>query len=404
MTYKELLLLYKNQELPKEQREQIEKEIEKQEAINEYLFDNEQVPEFSELEFIEEKDKAKQSFDEKRFLKMIKKSIRRAFLKLGIGVGVAAIAVVLAVTVFINNVLPTIIEGRYYNPAHIVGIVEETKNETNKMTLDTAVYTELFNPGYYRIKVNVKNEGGGNYDIHIPQKFSENGQFRDVYGTVEKGKLNLFGENIYKAPYKSVFATEETEGLLSSVAGNGAAGDTETAKRKLEDLNESDYYVGFVTLDKVMTYDEFVKWCEATEVSPRWSAMCRQQEPGEYVAKDIIGFNVISSSGALGYEREEYPYLVYNDLMEVVEEFPEFVSSEYMEIHVKSMLGYMADNEDFCNMVGSAFPQSEYERFINSIDEYGIHTYGFAVVTQKSELLRISELEGVQYVCTELLR
>lgn len=403
MTYKELLNLYKKEELPKEQREQIEKEIEKQEAINEYLFDNEQVPEFSELEFAQGKDNEKQDFDEKRFLKMIKKSIRRAFLKLGIGVGVAVIAVVLAVTMFINNVLPGIIESRYYNPAQIVGVAEKTKNETNKMTLDTAVYTELFTPGYYRIKVNVKNEGGGNYDVHIPQNFSVNGQFRDVYGTVEKGKLSLFGENIFKVPDRNVFATEETKGL-TGLAGYGAAGDAESAKRKLESLDESDYYVGFVTFDKVMTYDELAEWCEEAGVTPEWCAMCRQQDEGEYTADDIIGFNFIASSGALGYNKEEYSYLVYNDLVNEVEDFPAPADEESMETHIKSMLRYMADNEDFCEMVGSVFPQSEYERFIQSIDEYGINTYGFAVVAQKSELLRISRLEGVQYVCTEPLR
>ena len=98
MTYKEILRLYKSGELSTEQREQVEKELEKQEAINEYLFENEQVPEFSELDFAREKDNEKQDFDEKSFLKMIKKSIRRAFLKLGLGVGVAVAAVVRACT------------------------------------------------------------------------------------------------------------------------------------------------------------------------------------------------------------------------------------------------------------------------------------------------------------------
>ena len=43
-------------------------------------------------------------------------------------------------------------------------------------------------------------------------------------------------------------------------------------------------------------------------------------------------------------------------------------------------------------------------KLVVSLDEYGINTYGFAVVAQKSELLRISDLDGVQYICTELLR
>lgn len=403
MTYKELLRLYKSGGLSAEQREQIEIELEKQEAINEYLFDNEQIPEFSEFDLKAEEKASPDGFDEKNFLKMIKKSIRRAFLKLGIGVGVAVVAVVLAVILFINNILPGIIVSRYYNPGQAVGYVEETGNETNKMTLDTAVYTELFNPGYYRIKVNVNNEGGGNYDIHIPQNFSLNGQFRDVYGTVEKGTLRLFGDNIFRVPDRNVFATENTEGIIGFV-GQGAAGDKDTALKKLQHLSDTDYYVGYITLSRVMSYEEFAKWSENAEVAPEWCAMCRRQETDEYIADDIVGFNFLCSSGGLGYDKGAYPYLTYNDVVKTIEDFPAPAQREVMETHVQSMLRYMYDNREFGDMVGSAFPEAEYYRYLQSVEEYGIDIYGFAVVAQKEELLRISELEDVNYVCTEVLR
>ena len=47
MNYRELLQKYKAGELPEEQRKQVRQDIEKQDAISEYLFDNEEM-EFEE--------------------------------------------------------------------------------------------------------------------------------------------------------------------------------------------------------------------------------------------------------------------------------------------------------------------------------------------------------------------
>ena len=44
MTYRELLELYKAGELELEQRKRIEKDIEKQEAISDYLYEQEGIP------------------------------------------------------------------------------------------------------------------------------------------------------------------------------------------------------------------------------------------------------------------------------------------------------------------------------------------------------------------------
>ena len=43
MNYRELLQKYKAGELPEEQRKQVRQDIEKQDAISEYLFDNEEM-------------------------------------------------------------------------------------------------------------------------------------------------------------------------------------------------------------------------------------------------------------------------------------------------------------------------------------------------------------------------
>ncbi|MBQ7999881.1 MAG: anti sigma factor C-terminal domain-containing protein [Ruminococcus sp.] len=396
MTYKELLELYKSGELDKEQREKVEKEIEKQEAISEYLFEAEGIPEFSDMD-IQTDSAFAESGDDKKFMKMINKSIRRAFIKLGVAVGVVVLAVVL-ITV---TALPYIVDACYYNPAKVLG--EYNGIETNQMSLDTAVYTELFTPGYYRTKVIVDREGYGNYDIRIMQNFSVNSQFRDVYGTVEKGNLNLYTDGLFKLPTSNAFVAGEIKNVIGH-GGAGAAGSAENALEKLKELDDTDYYVGYITLDKVMTYDEFVAWCEAHGVNPEWCAVCCSQESGDYSAQDIIGFMYHSGASQMAYDDEKYPYLNYFDMIETVEDYSEdTISADVMETHMVSMLRYMAEREDFREMAGCVISEHYFEQLARDIEENGLSIYGFAVVAQRADLLEISQMENVYYIYTSPL-
>ena len=90
MKYSELLKLYKAGQLDKEQTEKVESDIERQQSISEYLFDEEQIFEFEEADI--EDESTPQSVN--NFVDTINKSIRRAFIKMGITSGAVIIAIV----------------------------------------------------------------------------------------------------------------------------------------------------------------------------------------------------------------------------------------------------------------------------------------------------------------------
>lgn len=398
MTYRELLHLYKKGELEEEQANRIRDEIEKQEAISEYLFDNEHIPEFSDMDTEKESAPFESESDDKNFLKLIKKTIRRAFIKAGVTVA----AVVLLLVLLTNTTLPYIVDKMYYNPAEIVG--ETLGLETNRISLDASVYTELFTPGYYRTKVNVEREGYGEYDVHIPQTTSINGQFRDVYGTVEKGKLTLFSGGLFNAVTGNAFPAEEIDDVILGHVGTGAAGDRDAMLRKIRELDESDYYVGYVTFDRVMTYDELTDWSKKAGITPDWCAVCYRQNESEYIADNIIGFNYISEGRVMGYDKEKYPYLNYCDLIDTVGNFPEdTISAENMETHFLSMLRYIKDNKEFGEMAGLNISEPKLNIYINSVEEHGLDIYGFAVTAQRSTFEELIEIEDVKYIYTEAL-
>ena len=173
MKYRELLELYDEKKLPEELQKKVEQDIERQEAISEYLFEKDELGEELHVEYnqSEEHDKTEQ------FAGMIKKSIRKAFIKMGIITG----SIVIVIVCLILFVFPNIVSLFYYDPG------KEIFENTNQMSLDLRVYTELKIPGYVRDNVVVRDKGYGNYDINIYQNVSYNGKFTNIAGALNKG-------------------------------------------------------------------------------------------------------------------------------------------------------------------------------------------------------------------------
>ncbi len=395
MTYKELLNLYKTGQLSDAEKAKVKADIEKQEAISEFLFENDEIPELSDSCLEAEIADDNSNFDEKRFQKMIKKSIRKAFLKLGIAVGV----IVLALVIVASTVMPNIVDAMYYDPTKIVGTTEQGNN-TSQLSVDTMVYTELFTPGYYRNKAYASHKGYGKYNIEIFQNFTINGQINNVYGRIDKNTLTLFSDSVFKLPSQNVFVPDNISGVIGH-GGAGAAGNHESALRKLGELDETDYYVAYVTFDKVMNYDEFTVWSKDSDIYPHWSAVCRKQDEKTYIAERILGFNYFAFGGGHAYNCEKYPYLDFGDVIKSVDnDGIKIASSDVMEKHMTSMLQYAIDNDTFFEMAGCPISDSELMMYIESIEDYGLYTYGFAMVAQKDEILKISKNENVSYICT----
>ena len=143
MKYKELIELYKSGRLSEEERKKIEEDIEKQEAISEYLYPDEETDE----EMPKDETRENVSEKENEFVRLIRKSIRKAFIKMGMVVT----AVILVGIVLMMTILPKVVDLFYYNP-------KEEKNYSleggavvhrERFELDLSVYTELIEPFGY---------------------------------------------------------------------------------------------------------------------------------------------------------------------------------------------------------------------------------------------------------------
>ena len=271
MKYHELLELYKKKELGEEQREMVERDLERHEAISEYLFEKEEADilqgsaEMAKGSERQSAGKGKNAEDD--FTKRVNRAIRRAFLKMG----AAVCAVTLLVVLLILFVLPDIVSNFYYDPGRIVS-ENNYGGTTNQMSLDLAVYTELALPGTYRDDVQVEDRGYGNYDITIYQSVSRSGESRHVAGRIEKNKLRLYDINLFNNPSANNFGwfqmnmdrkdtlTEQVEKGVGSFAYTPES--KEQSAEYLEELDDNKLYLACVTLDKILSYDEFIRFTE----------------------------------------------------------------------------------------------------------------------------------------------
>lgn len=418
MKYRELLELYKKKELGEEQREMVEQDIERHEAISEYLFEMEEAdilqgpaekPEGSE---IKAKTAGKERDTADDFTKRVNRAIRRAFLKMG----AAVCAVTLVVVLLILFVLPNIVSNFYYDPGRIVS-ENNYGGTTNQMSLDLAVYTELALPGTYRDNVQVEDRGYGNYNITIYQSVSRSGEFHHVAGRIEKNNLRLYDINLFNISSGNSFGwfqmnmdrkdtlTEQVEKGVGSFAYTPES--KEQSAKYLEELDDNKLYLAYVTLDKILSYDDFIRFTEkySEQMSDIWCVPRTAVDSHMPIGRPAnLGFYIqLEQSSMREWDREKYPDLIlwaFDDMSDWDEAEEKIKDEAYAAEHFAVMLDYMSEQDKFLRMMGEQAAET-YAEAADYIRENGLQIYGFACVADKETLLELNAEDAVFGIRTE---
>jgi hypothetical protein len=450
MRYRDLLKLYDKKELSKEEMERVSRDIERQDSIGEYLFEKDGVfltadagPEGDgprrgeqgrdgtggegagsdgsgsggpQMEVLPQEDAL-------RFTRQVNRLIRRAFIRMGTVVG----AVVLAVLLFVMFALPHIVSLFYYNPA------KEVAENTSQFALDLRVYTELATPGYLRDLVRIQENGYGNYDITIFQWFSLNGKMTNVAGTIKKGDMQLYDVNQLQRPTGNAFAWYQMPGgskdSIRELVADGAkvqsvAGNREWATESLEKLSDTETYVAYVTLDRMMPYEEFMWFVKESDYPISWCAVCTvngiDERPEYFQAKNLGFVCDPHSSCSLEWDQEKYPNLFLwadNSTHLEWEEWDvlqkNLADESYMKTHFVSLLRYMAEQKEFLAMIEGAYGvgvedkeagSRYYSEAADYVEEHGLVVYGCVAIADKETILKMNEDEAVYEIYAEELR
>ena len=403
MTYNELIRQYRDGQLEGDALREVESDIERHEAISEYLLDREEQDDAALAQAFAMEDRtASGSGDnpaaspEAAFAARINAQIRKTFIRSGLAVGGCVIVIML----FVLFVLPQWVNRFYYNPAAVVG-TGQYGTETNRGSLDMAVYTELFIPDGYRDKMLAESDGYGEYSVYVPQTFSCNGRFTDTVGKITRGKLTLYNPNLLKRPSVNHFVVSMSD-FHSDFIGTGAAGSRSDAFAALRELGAEDWYTAYVTFDRVMDYSQLSEWSSQNGLNTNWCAVCVQRD-GQWETLDMghIGLLYGTSASELAFDGKKYPYLTSFSLSETTDEDRQWlVEGSYMTQHMASMLRYMADHRDLRKMMELDGTDSHYAELAQEVETQGLHFYGCTVTGRKSDLVRLSDVPYVAYVST----
>ena len=426
MTYRELLKLYRQGKLEENKKKEVEAEIEKQDAISEFLYEEGEIPGLEDLKEQEDTEPAKNliaasdteknagtgqnnDFDN-RFVKEIRHSIRKAFIKMGVVTG----AIVLAVILCAVFVLPRVVSAIYYDPNEVVGEYEDLV--TTRMDLDLSVYSELFLPGNYRNQVSAVPRGYGEYDITIPQNMSWTGKFTSVSGRLVRGELTLYDKNILSQPSMQFYLPgDETAWEAWEVDENGKETKMDTEARKKESIqyskeeiegyNDNDWYTAFVSIEKIMEYKDFIEWFQNLSDSKNlewgtlWCAVHTENEDG-YCIEPNIGFCPFAAGMSMSWDKEKYPYLSLNDDWDSQEDVDE-TDEKIMQSHFISMLSYMREHKEILTMMDRAADDTDrYQEMIDYVKKNGLKIHGFAISAKKDTLLELYKEDVVSYIQT----
>jgi len=405
MTYRELIQLYKNGTLDEENRKQVEADIERQDAISEYLFEQDTADSFfsvnDEMSSAGIADiKSEKNEEAEAFTALVKKTIRNAFIKTGIIVG----AVVLVFVCFVMFAVPQIVDCFYYDPGKIAWKSEKYEGRVeNQLSMDVATYSELFLPGVYRYTANVIGKGTAEYDVTIEQNMSYTGQFTDVSGTIKKGKMMLYNPNVLSGKIVGLVsnsfvpAEDKVEDYYSEKIDY-------SKQDSLNELEDNQTYIAYMTLNDVVSFADFSKWDDENEVGANWCAICQKDEmhaegEPEYCCDSMpLGFRYNDSAVSVGYDCQKYPLLrLCNIEAEKEEGYDWEMTDENMTQHVISMLRYMDDQKEFTEMMGK---DVDFQTWASNVEKYGLNIYGFVIVGDKEYISRVGEMDEVIRIFT----
>lgn len=398
MKYRELLQAYKDGTLDEKKRIEVEEDIEKQDAISDYLFENADIPGIDDVceSPIELQPDTNTKNEVEDFAKLINSRIRRAFIKAGL---VTAL-ITLAIVGFVIFALPKIVDDQYYNPLEEIGTGIE---KSNRLTIDIATYSELFLPTRNIWNADAVSRGYGDYYVSFFRNESS------YAGNLEKGQLRLYNPDAFNRTIKLAYTTTEageSTCLLTSPKGNSYS-DPDF----ISYLGDHHGYSASVTMTKAMRYDDFVKWCKINDIDPLWCAISTYVKDGDpenlpilysgmehdtYAFDPCIGFGV-DSFMRMNYDSDKYPNLSAMDWMQAINNG----ASEYDTTleHVNSMLDYLIDNPEIVKLLidGYADPDT-LKSYKKHIEEYGLYIYGFVVTEDKTGLEKLQNNADVAHI------
>ena len=327
----------------------------------------------------------------------------------------ALAAVILAAVIVVCIILPKAVKSVCYDPTETAASYYEEGYdvEMDRMSMDMTVYSELFLPCRKFGQVQATDLNWGKYNVVIGQDMWPSGtEPKQVAGQIERNELILYDPAVLQKPPSNAFEwtinTRDTslslrENLSDGEQAMGMHGGRKAATELLEMLVPEQKYIGYVSFNNVIDYEDVGKMLNKYDVMLSWVGIVTSEENHQ----EVIGMYNYFSGSMYPFDSGKYPFLLgYKGLGEddtnVGIEY-----KKYAKQHFISMLKYMNEQKKFLEMIEPLehwkenIEDSYFLDKIEYIEKNGINVYGVAVVADKETLLELNMHENVYSIAAE---
>ena len=427
MSYREKIERYKKHQLTEEETKEVEAEIEKTDAIIDFLADrllDDLDEEFFSKDSGEQADtkekKQQNTTSAKEFEAYVKKSIHRSFRRMGIAVG----GVVLAVVLFVQFGMSPLLSSIYYNPAKTETVETESGDITyqtsySQIGMDFHVYAELGLPCKGSDHVQAFSNGYGNYQILITPSISFGSKRgTTTAGQIRKDKLELYNPDYLQgapANYFVGYGLDRNRDFVSQMKENvveedgervvynrwfyGTLEDGEMAIDDLED--DHTMYQAYVSFDQPKTFSEVNKILNSLKEQDAWPSLVWVAVYGSEDGGVTVGYDYDTPQAMTPvslnekypelslYEKEGYDDADYENVKKKIQD------ESVMTQHLVSMLRYMGDQHRFASMMEKYTNVSFNNSIADYIEKNGISSYGFVCIATKADMQKMLEMDDI---------
>ncbi len=387
MTFRELLEKYKEGTLTEEEKLLVEQELEKSEAINDYLSDELEKTLGLKSEINYESVEENHVNDNEKIVREIKRTVNR---RLAAVVGIS-VACVLAIILLIQYVISPIASSQYYDPTK-----KSSGQEFNQdLTYDLKAITEVSMPGYaIDFIYGAEDLGFGEYNLLFKRRDLFTDETETINAKIDKNMRIGTHEQFYPRIYTSF------NGLLNYKEGTDEYDKILEFTKKLSDediehvreLPSTSYISAWVRFSEDLNMKELYKAMdEYKKVDFKWIAVRTAQNQEEQMMGFLTGLNDGFNSDAV--DEEKYPGFHLVDTMMLIpsrDPYEDAMAKRY-EMHFTSLLKYLSDRKVATSALVGNTKNYDYESALNYVEENGINTYGALIYGEANDLLGLWE-------------
>lgn len=383
MTFRELLEKYKQGTLTEEEKLLVESELEKNEAINDYLAENLDLNNICD----DNSTTATNSTTKK-----IKHTVNLKLAKI-VAISVALVFAIIFATKYIVSPL---VASRYYNPTKKT--ITEFRTD---FYYDMRALTEVTLPGYNLTSSTFINDlGFGNYkllfsrlnsfnmetetsDVELKKNNKISSNFEAFYGRSYIMWPSLLGMSEKDTKYKDALIREKKQ--------------SEERFTHLKELPSSTYVSAFVILNNSLSMKELSDLVyNYNNIDFEWTAIKVSDES----ISTPIGFR-LNTNRDTGIKDEayydKYPALTLGDYFanSKLSSSDNWLSTGY-ELHFTTLMKYLYERPDAVSTL--SYNNLDFKGYLKYIEENGINTSGILIYAEVDDLLSFCENEDIQVI------